>query len=79
MVVCRCVFREQDSPGSGGGCGCAVCPTPVSVDCPGILDDWGTGEWTCSVHVKRLYNTLRANWEQRNITAMCSGPHLQQC
>ena len=51
MVVCRCVFREQDSPGSGGGCGCVVCPSPVSVDCPGILDDWGTGEWTCSVHV----------------------------
>ena len=43
MVVCRCVFREQDSPGSGGGCGCAICPSPVSVFCPDPLDDWGTG------------------------------------
>ena len=43
MVVCRCAFREQDSPGSGGGCGCVMCPSPVSVLCPDPLDDWGTG------------------------------------
>ena len=43
MVVCRCVLRKQDSPESGGGCACAVCPSPVSVICPVILDDWGTG------------------------------------
>ena len=77
MVVCRCAFREQDSPGCGNECGCAVCPSRVSVICPRILDDWGTA-WGMDMFTT-CKGTLRANWEQRNITAVCSGPHLQQC
>ena len=58
LVVCRCVFTGEDSPGRGGGCGCALCPSPVSVVCPGILDDRGTGEWTCSVFCTTLHPSL---------------------
>ena len=88
----RCAFRKQDSPEGGGVCGHAVhvCPSSVSVICPGILDDWVTGEWICSVHIKRLYNRLRANCEQSNMQSqqcvlaltcrsVSAKPHLLSC
>ena len=88
VVVCRCVFREQDSPGGGGGCGCAVCSSPVSVDCPVILDDWGTGEWTCSVHV-HVYTIHSEQIVSKGISKQCvlaltcssvsAKPHLLSC